>query len=349
MLSRQYLCTLLKYVYIFFLFCYLGILIIDIALNNSEFSERATLLVLIFFFLCFIISPDIDECQNPSLYSCPRGFDCANTLGSYKCVCNGRIRNGECNYKDYTRHRLNLRLKEEYTNALSNNASKQFKAIETRITSAMRKVYEKNDAYVAIEVKKMTNGSVIAEMELVFTDKNTKGISELLEAVRNNSFGDFKVEPNALTVVITGTCESHKCPGNSTCEQLTSDTISCPCNDGYYFDGASCIAFIVIKVEVALEKEFTEELTNKSSPIYQELERNITEELYKKFKDTENFEKVVVLGFRSGSVIVEFEVVYRKDANNKKIIVGETVRDQIIKTGKLGKYQVKSGVVQVRG
>jgi hypothetical protein len=43
---------------------------------------------------------------------------------------------------------------------------------------------------------------------------------------------------------------------------------------------------------------------------------------------------------------VEFEVVYRKDTNNKKIIVGETVRDQIIKTGKLGKYQVKSGVVQ---
>jgi hypothetical protein len=42
-------------------------------------------------------------------------------------------------------------------------------------------------------------------MELIFTDKNTKGISELLETVRNNSFGDFDVDPNALTVVITGT------------------------------------------------------------------------------------------------------------------------------------------------
>ena len=41
-------------------------------------------------------------------------------------------------------------------------------------------------------------------MELIFTDKNTKGISELLETVRNNSFGDFDVDPNALTVVITG-------------------------------------------------------------------------------------------------------------------------------------------------
>jgi hypothetical protein len=43
--------------------------------------------------------------------------------------------------------------------------------------------------------------------------------------------------------------------------------------------GFSVSAFIVIKVEVALEKEFTEELTNKSSPVYQELERNITAEV----------------------------------------------------------------------
>jgi hypothetical protein len=37
--------------------------------------------------------------------------------------------------------------------------------------------------------------------------------------------------------------------------------------------------FIVIKVEVTLEKEFTEELNNKSSQVYQELERNITAEV----------------------------------------------------------------------
>jgi hypothetical protein len=46
-------------------------------------------------------------------------------------------------------------------------------------------------------------------MELIFTDKNTKGISELLETVRNNSFGDFNVDPNALTVVITGTVHEY--------------------------------------------------------------------------------------------------------------------------------------------
>jgi hypothetical protein len=43
---------------------------------------------------------------------------------------------------------------------------------------------------------------------------------------------------------------------------------------------------------------------------------------------------------------VDFKVVYRKDKNNKKIVVAETVREQIVKTGKLGNYQVKSAVVQ---
>ncbi|CAB3994641.1 RNA-directed DNA polymerase from mobile element jockey, partial [Paramuricea clavata] len=104
---------------------------------------------------------DIDECKNPSLYSCHSEFDCVNTLSSYECVCNGRITNGKCEDEGYTRYRLNLRLKDEYTNALSNNASQEFKAIETRITNAMAKVYENNDAYDGIEVKKMKNGIVI--------------------------------------------------------------------------------------------------------------------------------------------------------------------------------------------
>ncbi|CAB4026517.1 ---NA---, partial [Paramuricea clavata] len=78
----------------------------------------------------------IDECKNPSLYLCHSGFECVNTLSSYECVCNGRITNGKCEDEGYTRYRLNLRLKEEYTNALSNNASQEFKAIETRIINA---------------------------------------------------------------------------------------------------------------------------------------------------------------------------------------------------------------------
>jgi archaellum component FlaG (FlaF/FlaG flagellin family) len=39
---------------------------------------------------------------------------------------------------------------------------------------------------------------------MTFTDTDTTGISELLVAVRNNSFGDFKVDPDSVTVVITG-------------------------------------------------------------------------------------------------------------------------------------------------
>ena len=39
------------------------------------------------------------------------------------------------------------------------------------------------------------------------------------------------------------------------------------------------VEFISIKVELALENEFTEELNNDSSPLYIELKRNITAEV----------------------------------------------------------------------
>ncbi len=38
----------------------------------------------------------------------------------------------------------------------------------------------------------------------LFPNNNTEGIAELLAAVRNNSFGDFDVDPDALTFVLTG-------------------------------------------------------------------------------------------------------------------------------------------------
>lgn len=49
-----------------------------------------------------------------------------------------------------------------------------------------------------------SNGSIIAGLVLTFSDKDTEGLTDLLAVVRNNSFGDFEVDPDALVVVITG-------------------------------------------------------------------------------------------------------------------------------------------------
>jgi hypothetical protein len=44
----------------------------------------------------------------------------------------------------------------------------------------------------------------------------------------------------------------------------------------------------------------------------------------------------------NGSVVVDFKVVYRRDpVLNKKIVVAETVKEEIIKTGKLGTFDLK--------
>ena len=42
-------------------------------------------------------------------------------------------------------------------------------------------------------------------MEVLFTEEDKNGMKELMAAVRNNSFGDFDVDPDALEIVITGT------------------------------------------------------------------------------------------------------------------------------------------------
>ncbi len=43
---------------------------------------------------------------------------------------------------------------------------------------------------------------------------------------------------------------------------------------------------------------------------------------------------------RNGSVIAIFYVVYREEGKDKRAVVGKTVREEIIETGKLGQYDV---------
>ncbi|XP_028406448.1 uncharacterized protein LOC114528937 [Dendronephthya gigantea] len=226
------------------------------------------------------------------------------------------------------------------------NASSQSRNLKTRIENAFETVFKKtgNDEYLGVEITKFSSGSVIADMEVLFKKGDETGIMELLAAVRNNSFGDFDVDPNALQVVITGACPPNGpdiCPGNSTCETLTESTIKCPCIKDFYFDGVTCIKNVVVKVEIILEREFTPALKNESSEEYIELKKNITNKLTETFKDTPNFERAEVTGFRNGSLVVEFRLIYRRDPDtNKKVVVGETLKKKILDEGKLGEYRI---------
>ena len=58
------------------------------------------------FFFFFHHFSDIDECKSVTLYNCGKGYDCVNTLGSFKCVCNGKRVKAECvkgKYNNLTR------------------------------------------------------------------------------------------------------------------------------------------------------------------------------------------------------------------------------------------------------
>ncbi|XP_028413933.1 titin-like [Dendronephthya gigantea] len=185
-------------------------------------------------------------------------------------------------------------------------------------------------------------------MDMLFKKEDETGIRELIAAVRNNSFGDFDLDRDALQVVITGACPPYGpdiCPGNSTCATLTESTIKCPCIKDFYFDGVKCIRNVVVKAAIVLERKFTPSLKNENSEEYIELKENITNKLTETFKDTQNFERVEVTGFRNGSLVVEFRVIYRRDLDtNKKVVVGETLREKILKNKKLGEYKVKGDI-----
>ena len=58
---------------------------------------------------------------------------------------------------------------------------------------------------LSLSFKLTRPGSVIADMEVLFREGDKNGMKKLMDAVRNNSFGDFDVDPDALEIVITGT------------------------------------------------------------------------------------------------------------------------------------------------
>ncbi|XP_028413931.1 uncharacterized protein LOC114536784 [Dendronephthya gigantea] len=294
---------------------------------------------------------DVDECKNKTLNNCGEGYDCVNLLGSYKCECNGVKKDAVClDQGSITRHRVLLTIKQNYTKDLESTDSNEFRKLKKRIEDALDALFDKTDnrEYVRVEINKFSSGSVIADMDVLFEKQDETGLKELIAAVRNNSFGDFDVDRDALEVVITGACPPNGpdiCPGNSTCKTVSPSTIKCPCIKDFYFDGVTCIRNVVVKVAIVLERKFTPALKNESSEEYIELKENITNKLTEAFKDTPNFERVEVTGFRNGSLIVEFRVIYRRDPDtNKKVVVGETLKKKILDEGKLGEYTIKGKI-----
>ncbi|XP_028394789.1 hemicentin-1-like [Dendronephthya gigantea] len=109
-----------------------------------------------------------------------------------------------------------------------------------------------------------------------------------------------------------------------------------------------------IDVEIKLSnKTFKEELKNKSSPAYKELEEDVYVELYNFFNNTPGFEDIEILGFVNGSVKVIFRVIVKvlkpsKESNDVVAVkIGRKINKQL-KTGRIGNIQVVPDAIKLK-
>ncbi len=49
---------------------------------------------------------------------------------------------------------------------------------------------------------------------------------------------------------------------------------------------------------------------------------------------------------RNGSVVVDFVVIYRKDGQDKRIVVSEKVKEEIVMSSTLGNYRVNRFIIR---
>lgn len=114
-------------------------------------------------------------------------------------------------------------------------------------------------------------------------------------------------------------------PGTPICQNGGSwDGIKCVCTNLYY--GPKCeevVSSIEIdpppenvsaKMELTVtvtNQKFTEELQNRTSPLFQEFNKNFTKEMDKIYAGIPEYEGVNITNLSPGSVVVEHEVILR--------------------------------------
>ncbi|XP_066276376.1 uncharacterized protein [Branchiostoma lanceolatum] len=76
---------------------------------------------------------------------------------------------------------------------------------------------------------------------------------------------------------------------------------------------APTVSEVSIPTEVTLVRNFTEELNNRTHPVFQELANKVRTEVTKPYQNNPSFQRVVVKGFRPGSVVASFDTVFKNN------------------------------------
>ena len=100
---------------------------------------------------------------------------------------------------------------------------------------------------------------------------------------------------------------------------------------------------VVAVAHITVKQNFTEELNHNNSAEYKKVERKATFSLTKIYEQIPGFFKVLILGFRKGSIVIKYEVIFdtsKQTAGNpfKKQMTEAT--EKAISNGTLGGFHV---------
>ena len=264
---------------------------------------------------------DINECTindqcngangcTPITPKCSINANCSNTDGSYVCTCRqGYEGNG------FTCHDINECDRNSLNNCPSNS-------------------YCTN-----------TNGSYYCTCNIGYSGDKLTGCRDIDECSSNqnncnsnadciNVVGSFACHcragyyGNGANCSKIETCTGNNCGNNAQCV-LFDYSYYCSCKVGYYSNsvlpetqlqsGSHCQQGKVFNGSLMLNAAFNSELNNPSSAAFKTLQQEVTATLTATLQSSSvtknSFERVVVTGFKAGSIIAEYYTVLKQNSN----------------------------------
>ncbi|KAL9955192.1 hypothetical protein ACROYT_G036479 [Oculina patagonica] len=174
----------------------------------------------------------------------------------------------------------------DYTSSLGNKESEDFKRFSKEIESDVDEALEGVKGFVYSKVERFSEGNKINCQMTVFVNKTSSATEEEIQRALGDEIGAFKI----TNVIVVDTMKPTTLPPT---EPPTAEEE------------------IVFEVTVTIpDEEFTEELSDSSSPKFKALAADLSATLTNVLKEkVANFLRVEIIGFRKGSIICIFNVI----------------------------------------
>ncbi|XP_041109447.1 adhesion G protein-coupled receptor F5-like [Polyodon spathula] len=183
-----------------------------------------------------------------------------------------------------------------------------------------------------------------ADIEVLVNVTNESFLDGLKQFLKNNISYPLNVETNVsvtngvLTTVCTPSGEGTQCKCENDYAWSSTDCITFGSCSGGSTDTCDCIKAApplglycqeklsyVIKISFSMDREFVPALNNKSSPLYNQYKHDIEDAITRSYSGTiKGFQTIQVTGFRSGSVIVDYEITTTGTSSSSDLQAGNS-------------------------